>query len=408
LTWKDQLGRVDFQGRQLIGASFRGVSFFVDTAERSGGRRTVTHEYPKRNEPFVEDLGRSARGFAVEGYVIGPDYLAQRDALLDALETEGSGQLVHPYHGVLQVICTGYRVRESTAEGGLARFGLDFAQTETSPRQPTAALDATALLDTSATAAATAAGEDFLVAYVEEGQPPWAMEAISALLAGVGAQMDELLSPVVQDAQALATLKGELATLLDDADRLVQAPVDAVAQLQEVFASLLSDVLQPRAGLAALLVFATTEPTEPRPEGSTTTRVRQQANYDALLALVRRGAIAQAARLAPLETYDSYEDAVGVRDQIAAALDEQLETAGDEAFSALQQLRADLVRSVPGEESDLARLVSYTPPASAPSLALAYRLYGSLDLESDLLARNHVQHPCFVPGGQPLEVLSGG
>lgn len=409
MAWIDQLGRVTIGGRQLIGASFRGVPFFVESSERAGGRRTVTKELPFRDEPHVEDLGRAARTFPMEGYVLGDDYLAQRDALISALEdSAGPGLLVHPTYGQRQVICTGFRVRESKREGGLATFGLEFAETEELPRTPTAAPDAASLLDTSATAAATAVGDDFLASYDDDGQPPWAMAAISGLLAGAAAQMEELLLPVVTSTEALSELRGQMDVIADTATQLVRAPADAVSELAEVFVALVSDVLEPRAGLAALLDFAAAEPPEPRPEGTTTTRARQQANFDALLALMRRGALVQAGRLAPLETYDSYQDAVETRELIADALDVEMQSAGDDAFPALQQLRADLVRSVPGEDSSLARLVQFTPPASVPSLVLAYRLYGALDLESDLLARNHVEHPVFVLGGRELEVLSSG
>jgi prophage DNA circulation protein len=145
-----------------------------------------------------------------------------------------------------------------------------------------------------------------------------------------------------------------------------------------------------------------------RPEGETATRARQAENYDVMLAFIRRGVVIQAARLAPLAEFDSYEAAVAVRDAVADALDDEMEVVGDAGFTALQQLRADLVRAVPGDESDLAHLVKYTPPASVPSLVLAHRLYGALEREQDLIDRNHVQNPAFVLGGQELEVLSGG
>ena len=42
-------------------ASFRGVSFQVDVASLSAGRRVQVHEYPQRDQPWVEDLGRATR-----------------------------------------------------------------------------------------------------------------------------------------------------------------------------------------------------------------------------------------------------------------------------------------------------------------------------------------------------------
>ncbi len=64
------------------------------------------------------------------------------------------------------------------------------------------------------------------------------------------------------------------------------------------------------------------------------------------------------------------------------------------------------MRAVPGEASDLPRLLRYVPPATVPSLVLAHRLYGDVALEADLVARNRVARPGFMLGGQALEVLS--
>lgn len=81
---------------KLKPASFRGASFKVDTDIRRGGRRVVLHQYPKRDDPYAEDLGRSARRFVVQGYLIGPEYLVLRDILIAALEEAGPGTLKLP------------------------------------------------------------------------------------------------------------------------------------------------------------------------------------------------------------------------------------------------------------------------------------------------------------------------
>src|SRR4029079_12965701 len=85
-------------------ASFRGVIFHVDTQARASGRRTVVHEYPKRNDPYSEDMGRHARRINLQGYLIynpsNPlyEYVSQRFALIRALEADDAGRLVHPVY----------------------------------------------------------------------------------------------------------------------------------------------------------------------------------------------------------------------------------------------------------------------------------------------------------------------
>ena len=51
-------------------ARFRNARFHVDSAVRESGRRIVPHEYPKKDVPYAEDMGRRAREFTIRGYII--------------------------------------------------------------------------------------------------------------------------------------------------------------------------------------------------------------------------------------------------------------------------------------------------------------------------------------------------
>jgi prophage DNA circulation protein len=113
-------------------ASFRGVPFYVRTDAKAGGRRIVQHEFPMQDTPFAEDMGRRARRFRVGAYVLYspalmPDYQAARDALITALETSGSAQLIHPTLGVDTVVVDTYSVSEHLEEaGGYSEFEIEF------------------------------------------------------------------------------------------------------------------------------------------------------------------------------------------------------------------------------------------------------------------------------------------
>jgi prophage DNA circulation protein len=113
---------------QLLPASFRGALFHVENNSRQAGRRVVLHEFPKRDIPYAEDMGRKARAFPVAGYVIGPFYKFQRDLLVAALETEGAGLLVLPTLGQWLVQPREYSVRESRNQGGMAEFDMQFVE----------------------------------------------------------------------------------------------------------------------------------------------------------------------------------------------------------------------------------------------------------------------------------------
>jgi len=113
---------------RLRPASWRGVPFFVGEASGEVGRRYEMHEYPQRDQPWAEDLGRSQRKWSVTGYVLGDDYMGTRDRLLAACEQSGVGKLVHPYLGELHVVCDRFRYTERDEEGRICRFELSFAE----------------------------------------------------------------------------------------------------------------------------------------------------------------------------------------------------------------------------------------------------------------------------------------
>ena len=139
MAWRDR----------LLPGSFRGVRFGIRShSTLAGGRRVKPFQYPGRNEPFTEDLGRVADEPEIDGWIVGDDYAARRDALRRASRIEGPGTLVHPYLGIMQVSCTALRLTESSGEGGMVRFSMTFVEAG-APRFPASLRDVLAgLLET--------------------------------------------------------------------------------------------------------------------------------------------------------------------------------------------------------------------------------------------------------------------
>ncbi len=119
MTWKDR----------LQDASFRGVPFKVEEESAGTGRRVETHEYPNRDKPYTEDLGKVTFRPSITAYVVGDDCFDQRDRLIEALNKPGPGTLVHPTYGELKVCVDGeVRVSTSKSEGRIVRFDLKFVE----------------------------------------------------------------------------------------------------------------------------------------------------------------------------------------------------------------------------------------------------------------------------------------
>ncbi len=407
MTWRDELRRVTLtDGRQLIGASFRGVPFFVESADRSGGRRIVVHEFPLREDPYVEDLGRRARSFRVDGYVLGADYVAARDALLAALEdTSGPGELVHPYYGVKRAICAGMSVRESIVDGGIAIFSIEFQETPAQAAAPTEETDLPAQVASSATAAVAATQAEFSEAFDVDGLPAFALESAARALAAAAEELGARLAPAVRSAQELAALDSSIHGLTTQAGALVRQPGEVLGALQGALTGLADTAANSPGALLEGLLAAYGVDLGPDVLETTTTRIRERANQVAITSALRRLIVIEAARLAPLVPYASIEEATAARDAVAGKLEEQAAIAEDTAYPALVQLRADVVRAVPGDAT-FARVISISRPVALPSLLVAYQLYGSVELEADVVARNGARHPGFLAG--TLKVLSNG
>lgn len=121
--WRDKFQR----------ARFRNAIFYVETDVRAGGRRVALHQYPKRNVPYAEDMGRAAVSFTVQGFLITLDgtYLDLKNDLIDALEQDGPGmlRLPLPYQMAdIQVMAQSYSVTETREKGGMCTVEMSFVE----------------------------------------------------------------------------------------------------------------------------------------------------------------------------------------------------------------------------------------------------------------------------------------
>lgn len=178
MSWRDTLQP----------ASFRGEPFLVEAHDSSFGRRMVVHEYPNRDLPYAEDLGRKTRRFSLTAFVVGPEYQAQRDRLLEAVEQPGPGTLVHPYLGSLEVVIESCQLNENLKDGRMAKFSLMCIEAghQTFPSQ---ANDTGSVVKERAARASTAAQNDFSANFSTEKQPDFVTSDARTTL---GEALDEI------------------------------------------------------------------------------------------------------------------------------------------------------------------------------------------------------------------------
>ena len=429
-------------------ASFRGINFQVSDTDFGAGRRVQVHEYPQRNLPWVEDLGGATRAISFEGFLIGSDYIAQANRLLAALESVGPGTLMHPWLGSMQV-CLVQPARVRFDAGlGMATVSMSFVEVgDLSFPNPTQSTQAVSRL--TADALAQAAISDFAKRFSVSGFQSFVSTAaqghVAKLMGFLGSgQVGQLVGLATSTANrvtqvmALVNNPGVLGQTLLNVFGLSGA-AGAVAAWSEVVKMITgtsrSSSMQPPAATASV----------------TPSRQQIQINAVALYGLGRQLLLAQAVGISSLVGSDQDNAQAGlaaltqqdqgtsgqttvlptgitvetiagitqpqavsqqvtsnamlaVRDLMLSALDAEMGVCGDATYDALQEARAAVYADITARAQSAVSLTTYTPVQTLPMLVIAYELYADATRDAEILLRNDIRHPGFVPP-VPLSVL---
>jgi prophage DNA circulation protein len=145
-------------------------------------------------------------------------------------------------------------------------------------------------------------------------------------------------------------------------------------------------------------------PTTNSPQGQ-----RVLANAFALYDLMRQAALLEAAGALSAYPFSSRTEALGLRDRLANAFDNEAALAvSSDLVVALEAARVAVVQDVAARSAGLPIITSITLAQDEPALVQATRLYDDPTAWLDIVARNDIANPLFVPGGVPIEVLTNG
>jgi prophage DNA circulation protein len=417
ITWNNW--RDDLQD-----ASFRGVPFKVSTSSAEGGRRTQLHQFPFNDEPYLEDFGREAGTYRVEAYIVqssanGFRHFQDRDALIAALEYEGPGTLIHPFLGKKSVGVSGkYKLDESFAEGGMAKFTITFVDAGKKQQPAEFALGRNAA-DAADSAQASVWRTAFAAVVQTAGQVGYVVD--SALLQCqyyANAAQAVLLMPVSITSSILSGMVTTIATIRGNLEAVANAPELLAANLEgisQAFASLMPDkdehdLSLVDAHLAALTFGSSFSPVIQ----SAPARVVQAKNQAMIIDTVRASFLIEASRAAMLSSYYSYEDAQDMRTRLSNAYLYVMSGIGggsgdDTLYSTLEDMKQLTLDWMQAAGADLPRLRTITTTGdTVPTLVYAKSLYNDISREAEIMNRNPVvmRHPGFPLGGEDVLVLS--
>ncbi|OBS38661.1 DNA circularization protein [Pseudomonas syringae] len=465
-TWRDS----------LLPASFRGVGFFIEKAVVPAGRKGQLHEFPQRDEPYFESLGKQSKVHTLTGFIVGPDCFEQRDRLLQALEQEGAGELVHPWLGRVQVQVGECGVTHNLSEGGLVRLDLKFYPANPL-KFPVSTLNTRRQL--------LGASESLLDSALRRYRSVMAtvdavrinIQALRSALSGVFATIQRQFTPFM-------TIYSDVTALVHS---LVNAPLTVSTLFTTFFASFDGDSRRARrANGTSSIGGASTGTNAGSGSGSSTgggsgsgsasgsngtaassaaarsgsnggvssvetvdyrsviSEATQQAEavsginlvsqssgldtgvtaqaaanlvQDALLVKVAKivASMPVATTVTPLTVVPSLDqqvtqalqrvdvpvadDVIELRDTLSSAIWEASLKADPEHYLALNILRQALIRHLNAVAASGVRLVDMKVSEPLPALVLAYRRFGDASRALEMVQRNRLAHPGFVPPG---------
>lgn len=420
MTCKDWL-------QSLFSASFRGVPFWVEKDEEEGGRRLVVHEFPMRDDPFVEDLGELKRTFSLTAYVASESADAESSAVVMACQSRGAAVLVLPMQGPVTVQCESVKRSRERDKHGYVAFELKFVRdgfpsalasvASLAQRVFDAAGVVSSLAGQALAAVTTTVGYLDLVANMTKGA---AEDAVATLEA---ARSESVIDPTASakardalaglfDASGLTFVRRPpsdedvVAFLTSPRGSAVAALTDAPTTVAGWGAGLveaarsLGDGMAPETAYLALADVVRLDPTM-APTGTTPASRQVAANLDALARTLRLAGLTVMAEAAIRRDYESRQDAIAVRAELAERFEREQNTmtgaAYAELFVAVENLRGLVVAALSRRILDLAPIVTVEARISMPSLWWSWRLHQNPARAIELVRRNRVVAPSMMP-----------
>lgn len=112
----------------LLDASFRGVPLQVQSESLQWQRALSEHGTPFKDGDRVKDLGRGARRVPMQVVVFGVNYEIELQNILRALNTPGTGELIHPIYGSMNVVSSTGEIKHHAERPDYAEISIVFVE----------------------------------------------------------------------------------------------------------------------------------------------------------------------------------------------------------------------------------------------------------------------------------------
>jgi len=404
-TWRDE----------LLPASFRGISFLIPQASVPVGMKGQLHEFPQRDEPYFEQLGKQSQVHRLTVWIIGDDCFERRDKFLEAIQTPGTGELVHPWLGRMQVKAGEAELTHDYQQGGMVSMLVTFYP-DTPLKFPVARVNTQQQVVKASESMWDSALARYKAAMAKVDQARLGLARLRNNLSAVYTVIQRQFAPFVS---VFTSLTG-----------LAQSIMNAPGSLSELFSSYFSDfsvqdylgndssyrntvatASQQAEAVSSINTASTFGGVDSAAASQATADLVQDALLVQIALIVSEMPVASqpvstdttpSADQQAVQPFERPEvpvadDVLELRDGLNEAMLEASMKADSAHYLVLNALRQAIVKHLTAVAASGVRLVEITPPETLSALVLAYRRFGDATRESEVVERNRIHHPGFVP-----------
>jgi len=408
---------------ELLPASFRGISFLIPQASVPVGQKGQLHEYPQRDEPFFEQLGKQAQVHTMSAWVIGDDCFERRDKLLEALQAPGPGELVHPWLGRMQVKVGDCKVSHELTAGGMVSFDLTFYP-DKPLTFPTAKVNSQQQVVKASDSMLGSALERYKQAMAKVDQARLGLLRLRNSLSNVYAVIQQQFAPFVGVftnltgfAQSLINSPGALSSLFSSYFSDFSLQDSAFADTSSSYKNAVATTTQQTEAVTAINTVSQSGGIDSAAAAQATANLVQDALLVQMALIISEMPIAsqpvssgstpsveqQAILPVVRPEVPVADDVLQLRDSLSDAIFEASLKADPAHYVVMNTLRQTLVKHLTAVAESGVRLVDITPPETMSALVLAYQRFGDATRSAEVVQRNRIRHPGFVPAA-PIKI----
>lgn len=390
---------------ELLVASFNGAVFLISNSSTRGGRKDALHEYPNSDRQRVEDLGLRPRSYKITGFITGPDYIAKRDRLLEALESGVTGVLSHPFYGEIpNMKARPYSIDENLQNLGRAEVSMLFDYDDT-PGAPVETQDTLNLVFTSNDGVQTAAGDSIANNY--DVNPGFAgnFSAGQSKLSNLETAFITASSVVVKLTSQIDEYNAQVSNFGEDINRLILQPRELADSLVEIGYGMNALYATERFQLTAwreLFGFGDNDIVDQHKTVGTASRTRSNEVINRSVQSQALGFAYLAAAQVDYQTTDALDTVVNILEtQYQKILSDV--TIDQTLRVTLTDMRENTNSFFVQQRVTLQRIISIVTP-TIPARVLSYQYYANSNLGGSIAALNNDANVSFIGGD--IEILT--